>query len=81
MTQHRFTFKSCLDKWQQTLWISAQNEIKDKIRELHKPQKFADLTVCKHCWTISEQNVTIGTNGFHYKYIYPCPTIELLEES
>jgi len=53
----------------------------DAVRDLHTPTRFADLTVCKHCWTISEQNVTVSTNGFHHQYIYPCPTIKTMEEA
>lgn len=51
------------------------------LKHLHKPKQFADVTVCGHCWTISEQNITIGTNGVHYQYFYPCPTMQALEES
>lgn len=51
------------------------------VRDLHKPMSFANLKVCRHCWTIAEQNVTVSTNGFHHQYLYPCPTIQALEQA
>jgi hypothetical protein len=43
-----YTYNNCLDKWQQTLWISAQNEIKQAIAELHKQQTPTTLH-CMEC--------------------------------
>ena len=40
MTNFRYTRESCLDNWQRTLWDSAQENIKDRMRSL--AQGFAD---------------------------------------
>ena len=52
-----------------------------KIKALHSPARFAEHIVCRHCWTISEVKDSVSTNGFHHQYLYPCPTIKIMEQS
>jgi hypothetical protein len=65
----KFTKGHCLDDWQRKLWDAAQEEIKERIRKIHKPAKLYEETYCKTC----------SYEEYPASYIYPCPTIKALD--
>jgi len=69
MPKFKFTRESCLDNWQRTLWDSAQEEIKERVRGIHTPINGpADDITCSEC--------AIDENNYPQ---YPCPTIKALD--
>jgi hypothetical protein len=43
----KFTKDHCLDDWQRKLWDAAQEEIKERVRELH--YEYPDTGDCAGC--------------------------------
>lgn len=68
----KFTRGHCLDDWQRKLWDAAQEEIKERVQELHKQILGPyDNYICEHC-----SRLTVFASDV---IPYPCPTIKALD--